>query len=170
VTVSSNSAPFTVEQVPTITYRSRRLQGPFGGITGVVAPVTIGGSGFRRNPERQHGQLLGELRLRLRSSKLERQRRSHSMCPIDAGTGPLTVTGRRPLLPRPRHGSIRQSQVTVNSRTHFGNQTDLQLCQNQGGQWVHLRRRRGRAAVTCSVRGNTTNVGGSVTAMSSPRH
>ena len=148
--VTSNSAPFTVEQPPTITSVSPN-QGPFGGITGVIALITISGSGF--------GATQSDSTVNFWESSTPPSIQSWSdsaitlYVPGDALTGPLTVQVGGLTVTAPSWFIVNQVTQLTDS---FGNQTDYSFS-IQGGNWVTTASQ-GPGCSTCSVRGNTTNV------------
>jgi RHS repeat-associated protein len=148
-TISSNSVPFTVEQPPTITSLSP-TSGPF--VNGVIAPVTILGSGF--------GATQSNSTVNFWMSQTAPTIVSWSdtqivlWVPIDAGTGPLTVTVGELSATSPSWFNTNLATVLTDS---LGNQTTYAF-QNQGGQWFNAASQ-GPGCVTCTMRGNITNVG-----------
>jgi RHS repeat-associated protein len=150
-TVASNSVSFTVEQPPVITAVSPN-SGPFA--NGVLTPVTIEGSGFGAT---QSNSTVNFWLSQTAPSIVSWSDTSIvTWVPNDAGTGPLTVTVGQITATAPSWFYANRQTVLTDS---LGNQTAYSF-QAQGGHWFTTASA-GPGCVTCTVRGNITNVGDS---------
>jgi RHS repeat-associated protein len=147
--VSSNSVNFTVEQPPTITSVSPN-SGPFS--DGLLTPVTITGTGF--------GATQNNTTVNFYLSQTAPQIISWSdtsiqlWVPIDANTGPLTVTVGGLIATAPSWFYANRGTVLTDS---LGDQTTYNF-QDQGGEWFTTASL-GPGCVTCNVRGNIIRTG-----------
>jgi RHS repeat-associated protein len=147
-TISSNTVPFTVEQPPTITSVSPN-SGPF--VNGIISPVTINGSGF--GATQSNSTVIFWMSQTSPTVVSWSDTQIVIWVPIDAGTGPLTVTVGGITATSPSWFNTNLATVLTDS---LGNQTNYTF-QNQGGQWFNAASQ-GPGCVTCTMRGNITNV------------
>jgi YD repeat-containing protein len=149
-TVTSNSVSFTVEQPPTITYVSPN-EGPFGGLSGVISLITIGGSGFGATQSNSNVNFWGS------TTAPSIQSWSDSAItlyvPGDALTGPLTVQVGGLTATAPSWFTVNQVTQLTDS---FGNQTQYSFGMLGGAWFTSISQ--GPGCSTCSVRGNISNV------------
>ena len=148
--VTSNSASFTVEQAPTITYVSPN-QGPFGGLSGVISLITISGSGFGATQSNSTVNFWGSTTAPAIHSWSDSTITLY--VPGDALTGPLTVQVGGLTATAPSWFTVNQVTQLTDS---LGNQTEYSF-DMLGGQWF-TSISQGPGCSTCTVRGNNTNV------------
>jgi RHS repeat-associated protein len=147
--VSSNSVDFNVEDPLTITSLSPD-SGPFDSLGGILGSTTITGTGFgatQSNSTVNFYGINGAIVTSWSDTSLE------VMVPIGADTGPVTVTvgGVTAIAPQWWHANM-----VVHITDSLGNQTQYNATAQAGDYYFTASQ--GPGCVTCSVRGNITNI------------
>jgi RHS repeat-associated protein len=147
--VSSNSVDFNVENPLTITSLSPD-SGPFDSLGGIFGSTTITGTGFgatQSNSTVNFYGINGAIVTSWSDSSLE------VLVPIGADTGPVTVTvgGVTAIAPQWWH-----SNMVVHITDSLGNQTQYNATAEAGDYYFTASQ--GPGCVTCSIRGNITNI------------
>jgi RHS repeat-associated protein len=148
--ISSNSLPFTVEPQLTVTSMSPSV-GPFN-IVGDAVTVTISGTGFGATQSNSavnfFGDVLGTTIVSWSDTSIQ------VWVPLDAASGPVSVQVGGVSAFAPTWFYTNTSTKLADS---FGNQTQYTL-NAQGGLWF-ASSSTGPGCVTCTLRGNITNIG-----------